>query len=175
VTATTLDFSKLGLQDALDLATLVEEEAHERYLELTDQMQQHHTPEAAQFFTTMAGNEKKHGDQLRARRHSLFGDAPRRVNRGMLWDVEAPGYDEVRVYMSAREAMETALRAETKAHAFFVAAIPHVADPEVKRLFQDLRDEELAHQALVRGAMRNLPPEGPRTDPSDYEDEPVGQ
>ena len=66
MTATTLDFSKLGLQDALDLAVLVEEEAHERYLELTDQMQQHHTPEAAQFFTTMAGNEKKHGEELRA-------------------------------------------------------------------------------------------------------------
>jgi rubrerythrin len=175
VTATTLDFSKLGLQDALDLAILVEEEAHERYLELTDQMQQHHTPEAAAFFTKMAGNEKKHGEELRARRRALFGDAPRRVSRGMLWDVEAPGYDEVRVYMSAREAMETALRSETKAHGFFVAAIPHLADPEVKKLFQDLRDEELAHQALVRAAMRNLSPEGPRVDPADYEDEPVGQ
>lgn len=175
MTATPLDYSKLGLQDALDLAILVEEEAQERYLELVDQMTQHHTPEAARFFETMAGNEKKHGDELRARRHSLFGDAPRGVSRGMLWDVEAPGYDEVRVYMSARAAMETALRAETKAHEFFVAAIPHVGDPQVKKLFQELRDEELLHQALVREAMRNLPPEGPAVDPTDYEDEPVGQ
>ena len=29
-----VDLARLSLQDALDLATLVEEEAHERYLEL---------------------------------------------------------------------------------------------------------------------------------------------
>ncbi len=37
----------------------------------------------------------------------------------------------------------------------------------MKKLFQELRDEELAHQALVREAMRNLPPTGPaRTRPT---------
>jgi rubrerythrin len=168
-----LDFSSLGLQDALDLAILVEEEAQERYLELVDQMEQHHTPEAAKFFATMASNEKKHGDTLRARRHALFGDAPRRVKRSLLWDVEAPGYDEVRAFMTAREAMETALNSETKAHEFFVAAIPHLTDPEVRKLFQDLRDEEVLHQALVREAMRNVT-DGPAANPADYEDEPVG-
>ena len=169
----TLDLSSLGLQDALDLAILVEEEAQERYLELVDQMEQHHTPEAARFFATMADNEKKHGDALRTRRRALFGDAPRRVKRSLLWDVEAPEYDEVRAFMTAREAMETALRSETKAHEFFVAAIPHLSDPEVRRLFQELRDEEVLHQALVRAAMRNLTG-GPAADPADYEDEPVG-
>jgi erythrin-vacuolar iron transport family protein len=175
MTASTLDFSKLGLQDALDLAILVEEEAHERYLELADQMRQHHTPEAAGFFETMAGNEKKHGDELRAQRRSLFGDAPRRVTRAQLWDVEAPDYDEVRAFMSARQAMETALRSEVKAHGFFVGALPHLTDPDVKKLFQQLREEELLHQSLVSEALRNLAPEGPRADPADYEDEPVGQ
>lgn len=168
-----VDFSTLGLQDAIDLAILVEDEAQERYLELADQMEQHHTVEAAKFFRAMAGNEKKHGDDLRARRRSLFGDAPRRVNRSALWDVEAPDYDEVRLYMSARQAMETALRAEVKAHAFFVEALPHLGDPEVRKLFQELRDEEVLHQALVREAMRGIAPEPP-ADPTDYEDEPVG-
>jgi rubrerythrin len=123
----------------------------------------------------MAKNEAKHGADLAERRQRLFPDAPRSVSRSMLWDVEAPDYDEVRAYMSARAAMETALRSETKAYEFFVQAIPHLSDPEVKRLFQELREEELAHQALVRGAMRSLPPEGPPVDPADYEDEPVGQ
>ncbi len=168
-----LDFSTLGLQDALDLAVLIEEEAQERYLELVDQMEQHHTPEAARFFAAMAENERKHGDTLRARRRSLFGDAPARVRRSQLWEVEAPEYDAVRALMSARQAMETALRSETKAHAFFVQAIPHLRDPEVKRLFQELRDEEVLHQALVREAMRSLAA-GPDANPGDYEDEPVG-
>ena len=170
--AKTIDFSALDLQDALDLAILVEEEAQERYLEFVDQMEQHHTKEAAQFFRSMAKSEQKHGEELCARRRSLFGDTPRRMKPSMLWDVEAPDYDEPRAFMSARQAMEVALRSETKAHEFFVQAIPHVTHPEVKRLFQELRDEEVLHQSLVREAMRNLPPEL-EPDPGDYEDEPV--
>jgi rubrerythrin len=168
-----IEFAALDLQDALDLAILIEDEAQERYVELVDQMEMHHTKGAATFFAAMARNEQKHGDELRARRRALFGDAPRRVSRSALWDVEAPDYDEVRIHMTAREAMETALRAETKAHGFFVQAIPHIRDVEVRRLFQELRDEEVLHQALVREAMRNLAPE-PDRGAGDYEDEPVG-
>jgi rubrerythrin len=168
-----LDFASLSLQDALDLAILVEEEAQERYVELVDQMEMHHTKGAATFFAAMARNEQKHGDELRARRRALFGDAPRRVTRQQLWDVEAPGYDEVRIYMSARQAMETALHSEVKAHDFFVQAIPHIQDPEVKKLFQELRDEEVLHQALVREAMRGVASD-PEGGADDYEDEPVG-
>lgn len=170
----TIDFTTLDLQDALDLAILVEEEAQERYLEFVDQMEKHHTPQAAEFFRTMASNEQKHGEQLRAKRRSLFGDTPRRVKRSMLWDVEAPDYDEPRAFMSARQAMEVALRAETKAHDFFVRAIPQLSHSEVKGLFQELRDEEVLHQSLVREAMRSLSP-GPAADEEGYEDEPVAQ
>jgi rubrerythrin len=172
--AATIEFAKLTLQDALDLAILVEDEAQDRYLEFVDQMQKHHTPQAAEFFATMAKNEKKHGDELRSRRRTLFGEAASRMKRSMLWDVEAPDYDQPRAFMSARQAMEVALQSETKAHEFFVQAIPHLEDPDVKRLFQELRDEEILHQGLVREAMRGLPP-GPDPDPSDYEDEPTAQ
>ena len=172
--AAVVDFSSLSLQDALDLAILVEEEAQERYLEFVDQMELHHTGEAARFFATMAANERKHGEELRAQRRSLFGDAPTRMRRAMLWDVEAPDYDQPRAFMSARQAMEVALAPETKAHEFFVQAIPHLHDPGVKRLFQELRDEEVLHQELVREAMRRLP-EGKEPDAGDYEDEPVAQ
>jgi len=172
--AATIDFVSLSLQDALDLAILVEEEAQERYLEFVDQMEQHRTKEAAAFFASMAKNEQKHGEELRARRRALFGDAPGRMKRSMLWDVEAPDYDQTRAFMSARQAMRVALVSETKAHQFFVNALPHLADPEVKRLFQELRDEELLHQSLVREALSSLP-ETEEPDAGDYEDEPVAQ
>ena len=55
-----IDFAKLSLQDALDLAVLIEEEARERYEEFAHQMRLHHTHEAARFFRFMAGNEEKH-------------------------------------------------------------------------------------------------------------------
>ena len=67
--AATIDFASLSLQDALDLAILVEEEAQERYLEFVDQMEQHHTQEAARFFASMAKNEQKHGEELHVPRN----------------------------------------------------------------------------------------------------------
>lgn len=153
-----IDFAHLSLKDALDLAVLVEEEAQERYEEFTHQMESHATPEAAAFFRFMAKNEEKHGTALRARRKERFGDAARGVTRAMIFDVEAPDYDEARAFMSPRQAFETALASETKAHAFFVAALPAIADREVKALFEELRDEELEHQRLVKAEMAKLPP-----------------
>lgn len=169
-----IDFSKLSLQDALDLAILIEEEAQSRYEEFARQMDLHRTPEAAAFFRHMAENEAKHGAQLAERRQRRFQSAPHRVTRQMLWDVEAPEYDEARAFMTPRQAMQTALRAEEKAHAFFVSALPQLADADVKKLFEELRDEEIAHQQLVKTQLAKLPP-GPDVNPEDYVDEPVAQ
>jgi erythrin-vacuolar iron transport family protein len=169
-----VDFGELSLMDALDLAILIEDEARERYEEFGDQMEVHHTPEAAEFFRQMAVNESKHGTELLARRRELFGGEATRMNRSMLWDVEAPDYDGARAFMSPRQAMAVALQSEIKAHDFFVAALPHVSDPAVAALFAELRDEEVYHQDLVRKQLDRLP-SGPDTNPDDYSDEPVAQ
>jgi rubrerythrin len=167
-----LDFSKLSLQDALDLAILIEDEARERYEEFAENLTLHHTPGAAEFFVTMAGNEAKHGTDLLHRRQALFGDAPPRVSRDMLWDV--PGYDQPRMFMTIRQAMDVALESEVKAHDFFDAALAFVADAEVRSLFEELREEETEHKALVKAVMATLPPEDEAPDGFDP-DEPVGQ
>jgi Rubrerythrin. len=169
-----LDFASLSLQDALDLAILIEEEAAERYQELVDQMESHHTAEAAGFYRMMVKNETKHGQELMERRDHLFGEAPRNVERSMLWEVEAPSYDRVHVFMSAREALNVALEAEVKAYEFFVGAIEHVSDASVKTLFEELRGEEIEHQELVKCEIAKLPPES-TADMADYVDEPVAQ
>lgn len=169
-----VDFAKLSLRDALDLAILIEQEARDRYEELARQMEQHHTPEAASFFRVMVGNEAKHGQQLAARRTALFQDAPCVMTRAMIWDVEAPDYDEVRAFMTVREALQVALGAERKAHRFFVGALPHVRDAEVKALFEELRVEEVEHLGLVKAELAKLPPD-PSAKAEDYEDEPVAQ
>ena len=170
----TLDFEKLDLMDALDLAILIEEEAGDRYLEFALQMENQHTEEAARFFRTMIENEKKHGEELTERRRGLFGDAPRRVDRSLLWDVEAPEYEKAHAFMSDREALGVALESERKAQAFFAEAVKHVSDPEVKRLFSQLREEEVLHEQLVARELSRLPPPSD-IDPADYADEPVAQ
>lgn len=170
----TIDFAGLSLQDALDFAILMEGEAAERYEELADQMEKHHTPEAAKFFRQMVGYEKKHAEDLAKRRSELFASAPSHVDSSMLWEVEAPEYDKVRAFMTARQALLVALESEQKAHAFFVDAIPHVRDAQARALFEELRDEEIIHQTLVQKELSALPPE-PRLDAGDFADEPVAQ
>jgi rubrerythrin len=169
----TIDFASLSLQDALDLGILIEEEAQERYEEFADNLSVHHTPEAAHFFAAMAGNEAKHGADLRKRRQAIFGDAPVRVSRAMLWDVEAPGFDESRVFMTVHQAMEVALASEVKAHDFFDAALDYITNTDVRVLFEELRAEEVEHQGMVKEAMARVPPDARIV--YDDEDEPVGQ
>ncbi len=169
-----IDFETLGIMDALDLAILIEEEAKERYEEFADQMELHHTPEAASFFRFMISNEEKHAQQLSEKRRALFRDAPTRMSREMLWDVEAPDYGEVRAFMSPRQAMEVALQCEVKAHNFFDDALQHVTDAQVRELFKELREEELEHKDLVEKEMARLPAT-PEVNPDDYVDEPTAQ
>ncbi len=169
-----IDFEKLTLRDALDLAVLIEEEARDRYEEFADQMDLHHTPEAAEFFRSMSGNEERHRSELAARRMKLFEDAPSRVSRSMLFDIEAPDYDEARAFMTAREALTSALQSEMKAHAFFVHALPHVWDPQVQNLFKELAEEEIEHQRMVEEQLSRQP-EDPDLPADDFADEPVAQ
>jgi len=167
-----IDFTTLSAQDVLDLAILVEDEAAERYEELAHQLETHRTPEAAAFFRTMVRNEATHRARLLERRTRLYGDAPRAVSRAMLWDVEAPEYDEARAFMTVRQAMETALRSEEKAHAYFVAALVHVREPEVRALLEELRDDEVLHQEMIRREMARLEME---PEAEDFVDEPTSQ
>jgi rubrerythrin len=149
ITVMGFDFGALSLMDALDLAVLIEEESKERYLDFAEQMELHYTPEAARFFRFMAECEEKHRAVLAERRVELFDGTPPRVTRGMIFEVEAPEFDEVRVFMSAQEALKVALRAEKRACAFFEEALPRLQNPRARELFEELRDEEVEHQRLV--------------------------
>ena len=169
-----LDLTTLDLMDALDLAILIEQEAMERYEELTAVMREHRTEEAASFFHFMAKAEAKHGADLLTERAKSFGKTPRRVDRSYIWDVEAPGYETIHDFMTLREALKVALDAEVKAWQFFDAALKLPLSPDVKKLFEELRAEEIVHQDMVRGEFTKAPPDGPAV-PEDFADEPVAQ
>ena len=155
---TRLDFAKLDLMDALDLAVLIEAEAYDRYQLFAAQLGHRCAGDAASVFSSMAENEAKHGRELAARRKQLFGTTPRRVKRDDVFDVEAPDHGAPRSNMSTLQAFEVALAAEQKAHDFYDQALPHVTDAEIKSLFAELRDEETDHVRMVREAIAHLPP-----------------
>jgi len=160
-----IDLATLTAQDALDLAILIEEEAKERYETFARQVGGRYAGDAADMFKGMAFNESRHGAELLERRRRLFGEAPVRVTRDMIYEVEAPDLNAPRVFMSARQAMEVALASEQKARAFFVEALTVITEPDVRSLFRELRDEEEVHEQFVRARLARLPP-GP-----DLEDE----
>lgn len=153
-----IDFRSLTLQDALDLALSIEEEAKERYEEFSKITGGRYEGDAADMFRQMAGYEAKHWAELDRKRRELFGDAPRRFGPEALDDVEAPDRGQPRVFMSARQAVEVALRAEMKAHDFFEEALPQVKDPAVRTLFEELREEEKRHVTMVGAWLAKLPP-----------------
>lgn len=154
-----LDFSKLSLKDALDLAILVEVEAFKRYKSFVEQLGHRAPGDPASVFAKMAENESKHGEQLAERRKAMFGDEPMKVTLDDLFDVEAPDVGKPRRTMSTRQAFEVAVSSEQKAYDFYDEALNHISDSNVRKLFSELRDEETEHVRQLQTAMEGLPPE----------------
>jgi rubrerythrin len=165
--STRIDFATLDLMDAIDMAVLIEVEVYERYKMFAAQLGHRYAGDAASVFASMAENEVKHGKELADRRKALFGDAPIRVSRDDLFDVEAPDVGAARSNLSALQAFEIALSSEQKAFDFYDQALAHVTNPEIKTLFTELREEEAEHVEMVRDAIAKLPPSaaiGPEED-----------
>jgi len=169
-----IDFSALSLRDTLDLAIAVEEEAKERYDDFAEQMDAHHTSEAAKFFRFMAANEIKHAQKLSAQRAALFGDEPNTADTSALYDIEAPEFDAARAFMSMQAALDVAMEAEVKAWLFYDGALPLVDDAKVKELFVELRDQEQRHQEMIEEARAKMPKEE-EFDADDFVDPPAAQ
>lgn len=153
-----VDFSQLTLMDTLDLAHLIEVEAFERYTLFARQFGRGLSNDAGSAFQSMAENEKKHGDQLAERRHKLFGDAPARVRLDDIFDVEAPDVGATHWNMSEFKAYQVALHSEKKAFAYYDRALRSVKQPDVKALFEELRDEEAEHVRMIEEIIAKLPP-----------------
>jgi len=155
--STRLDLSKLTLMDALDLASLIELEARKRYTEFADSLGSRGTDDAGAVFRSMAVNENKHCEEIAERRIALFGDQPTKVRLEDIFDVEAPEVGEVRWNMSALKAYQLALYSEQKAFAFYDEALEYVDQPDVKALFEELREEEAEHVRMLVNIIAKLP------------------
>lgn len=155
--------------DALDLATLIEVEASKRYTQFAEQLGSRDDDDAASVFQSMAVNENKHGEQIAERRLALFGDEPPKVRLDDIFDVEAPDVGAARRNMSPLRAYVVAWSAEKKAFAFYDLALRYVTQPDVKALFEELREEEAEHVRMIEEIIEKLPPEA-RLDVEDEDD-----
>jgi rubrerythrin len=168
---TKIDLTYLTVKDALDLAILIEEESRDRYVELADQLGSGHPDDAADFFLTMSKNEEHHRHKLLQKRRSLFGEDPSELSQSIKDELrltEIPAYEDVRIFMSRRQALNIALKCETRAFNFYNSAISQVKNDEVKKVFASLRDEETEHRNMVKDLIKissaDLRPEVPNED-----------
>jgi rubrerythrin len=167
--AVKVDLSKFTLMDTLDLASLIEVEAFERYTLFARQIGRGYSNDAGSVFQSMADNERKHGEELAERRRRLFGDAPATVKLDDIFDVEAPDVGATRWDMSEFKAYQVALHSEKKAFAFYDRALRSVQQPDVKALFEELRDEEAEHVRMIEEIIAKLPPSS-KVDVEDEDD-----
>jgi erythrin-vacuolar iron transport family protein len=156
--STKLDYSKLTLMDALDLAALIEIEAFKRYTQFAERLGSGLGDDAASVFHSMAVNESKHGEQLAERRLTMFGEEPPNVKLDDIFDVEAPEVGASSWNMSPLKAYQVALSSERKAFAFYDQALRYVDQPDVKALFEELRAEEAEHVQMIEAIIAKLPP-----------------
>jgi erythrin-vacuolar iron transport family protein len=156
--STRLDYSKLTLMDAIDLAALIEIEAYRRYTQFAERLGSRNSDDAGAVFESMAANESKHGEQLAERRLALFGEEPPKVKLDDIFDVEAPEFGASSMNMSPLKAYQVALSSERKAFAFYGQALRYVNQPDVKALFEELRDEEAEHVRMLEEIIAKLPP-----------------
>lgn len=147
--ALVVDFSRMDGQDALDIAIVIEDEAQLAYEHLADWVAGDGNTEPAEFFKRMAVREKRHKDEITARRAELFGDAPPRHDEAAPWEAEVPDYESLGRTVSLEDAFNVAMGAETRAHDFYAEALEYIAEPSVAELFEWLRKAEVEHQRML--------------------------
>ena len=152
--ALVVDFSKINAQDALDIAIVIEDEAQLAYEHLAEWVAGDGNIEAAEFFNRMAVWEKRHKEEITARRSELFGDAPPRHDDAAPWQAEVPEYESLGRTVSLKDAFDVAMGAETRAHDFYAEAIDYIEDETIIELFEWLRKAEVEHQRMLTEQMK---------------------
>lgn len=148
-----IDPGCFDLSGALDFAIGNEEDAQLRYEEFAARVSD---PAAASFFRHMVVIETEHRRQLMARRDVIFRHGARRFDTSIASDGWLPEPGEVVTTISVREAMQVALAAERNSYRFYDVALRTVTDPDVRALFEELRDEEAEHEAALRNMLEAL-------------------
>ncbi|MEW6338874.1 MAG: ferritin family protein [Acidobacteriota bacterium] len=148
-----IDFSKLGPQDVLDLASFIEHEAEERYLTFAAHLEVHGDTDGSSFFRRMAALEGGHGAQIEGRRVARFADLPGRVRDAVEWDVEGPRLDRSRTSLAVDEAFVMALASEVRARDFFAAALEHMTEARTAAMLAELHADEVGHVRMIEEEM----------------------
>lgn len=157
--ASMIDFAKLDLRGAFDLAIMIEEDAQMRYEDFARAFAGKASAAAA-VFRDMAVNESKHCRQLEERRRKIFAQDPPRIEISVKDEEDGVERAELGELedgpITARQALEIALEAEVRAYEFYKNALAHLTNAEVREFFEHLMEEEVEHQDLLRKKLATI-------------------
>ena len=140
-------------------ALAIEIEASDRYTLLAEQMEVHNNAEVAGIFRRMAKLEMQHHDEIRARAGDLLVGGKKARFSWILPDgPEVTEFEKVHYLMSPHQALDIAKRNEQRAAVWFEAIAKHTADPEIKRLAEQMASDEREHVSWVENWMKRYPP-----------------
>jgi len=163
-----------NLHDLLAIAYQIESDAVERYTLLAEQMETHNNPELVKIFRDLARAEGIHGEEIRrmagdfdvaahARKLGRFaGDSPEEADLGAAHYLMTPWH-----------ALQLSLKGEERALAYFTSIVATTKDTEVKKMAEELVEEEAEHVNLVHRLLRRYPE--PSATWADDLDPPVSQ
>ena len=164
-----------SVADLLAHAHAMESEAHERYLDLAEQLELHHNVEVATLFRKLAHIEQLHVQKILERVGDL--ELPRLSPWEYRWlDDEAPeaaSAGEAHYMMTPHHALSLALRAEQRALDFYSSVLAAGGDSTVQELAHDLAEEEREHVELVKTWLAKYPE--PAADWAEDPDPPMHQ
>ena len=143
-------------------AIALEREAAERYAEFARRMDDLGNAAAAEVFTSLARLEEEHLRTLLERTQEVA--VPEFRDEQYAWlDAGAPettARELVFRLLTARQALEIALRAESRAQTFFEKVMLTADDPALRALAREMAAEEGEHIALVEQLLQRTPQPG---------------
>jgi len=144
-----LSGERTQLKEAITRAIYAEIGAMNFYSRMAEVIE---NPEGSGRFEQLSRDEKGHRDTLVSWFARLFdsefAEDAEEVRRSEIGDVSISGR------AGAMEALDLAIEAEKKASEFYLAEREKAADPELKRMFGDLAEQEKGHFNLL-SAERN--------------------
>ena len=141
----------LSVGEFLAHALELEIESRERYRTLADSMEVHHNSEVAELFSQMARYSDMHAREveLRAEGTEIPAIAPWDFKWKCPESPEAPCLEDANYLMTKHQALNVALHNETRGRDFYAEVAGSSPDPEVRRIAQEMADEESEHVTLL--------------------------
>ena len=151
-----------GLENIAELfahALAIEVEAEERYRDLAAQMEVHNNPDVAALFRRLADVEGLHAKQISERVKNLHLPEPSPWDYQWQDDEPPESLDvlDIHYMMTPFHALRLVLEAERNAFAFFEHISLTSADPEIRKLADEMAEEEREHVRLVSDMLERYP------------------